>query len=142
MYDSAWHSRAGNLALRRTWQTADATGEAWLELQPSPPTAFNKLELVNAGSALVEVQGWKVEAGRAVADRNGVMEYNSEDGEILLPNQQVMSQKDIAMHANRNREYVYEVGKKLTPLALRHRYGHILPIWLLINTRTGPLVWT
>lgn len=55
------------------------TDDAWLILQPRPPTAFHKVEMVNAGSALVEIHGlWEDAEGEEI-----------EDYELLLSAQQV-----------------------------------------------------
>jgi hypothetical protein len=63
----------------RLWQTESPTDDAWLVLQPRPPTAFHKVEMVNAGSALVEIYGLREDAeGEEI-----------EDYELLLSAQQV-----------------------------------------------------
>lgn len=58
----------------RLWQTQQPCEEAWLVLEPRPPTAFSRVAIVNAGSSLVEIHGLR--------DDNG-------DYELLLSPQQV-----------------------------------------------------
>lgn len=65
--------------LYRLWQTATPTDDAWLILEPRQPTAFNKVEIVNAGSALVEIHGLREETDGD----------SDEDYELLLSAQQV-----------------------------------------------------
>lgn len=62
----------------RLWQTLRPCEEAWLELEPRPPAAFSRVEIVNAGSSLVEIQGL----------RDG---DDSDNYELLLSPQQVHS---------------------------------------------------
>jgi hypothetical protein len=60
----------------RVWQTGLPCEEAWLVLEPRPPSAFCAVEVVNAGSALVELFGL----------RDG---GEGDDYELLLSPQQV-----------------------------------------------------
>lgn len=60
--------------LFRFWQTHQPCEEAWLVVEPRSPTAFSRVEVVNAGSSLVEIHGWRQNGG---------------DYELLLSPQQV-----------------------------------------------------
>ena len=62
------------------WLTQTPTDDAWLVLEPRPPTAFTRVEIVNAGSALVEIHGLRDDAD---GDADG-------DYELLLSAQQVI----------------------------------------------------
>lgn len=94
----------------RVWQTGLPCEEAWLVLEPRPPSAFCAVEVVNAGSALVELFGL----------RDG---GEGDDYELLLSPQQVMTVKDLMSKANRNRALVYDidVNHKLSPVAAQQR---------------------
>jgi hypothetical protein len=67
--------------LDKPWLTQRPTDDAWLVLEPRPPTAFSRVEIVNAGSALVEIHGLRDEAE---GDADG-------DYELLLSAQQVIT---------------------------------------------------
>ena len=60
----------------RLWQTGEPCEEAWLVVEPSPACAFREVHIVNAGSALVEIQGLREEE-------------QGEEYELLLSPQQV-----------------------------------------------------
>lgn len=64
----------------KPWLTQKPTDDAWLVLDPRPPTAFNRVEVVNAGSALLEIHGLREDA-QGDADT---------DYELLLSAQQVI----------------------------------------------------
>ena len=64
--------------LFRVWQTRLPCDHAWLVLEPRPPAAFCAVEIVNAGSALVELYGLRDGAARDA------------DYELLLSPQQVI----------------------------------------------------
>ncbi|MCO5610935.1 hypothetical protein L7F22_065181 [Adiantum nelumboides] len=96
--------------LYRMWQTAQPAEEASLVLEACPPSAFAELEIVNAGSALVEVFGLPDDS------------IENDDGYImLLSAQQLMSTKDVFNKANRNRSFTYTCSDKLSKLASQHR---------------------
>lgn len=67
--------------LDKPWLTQRPTDDAWLVLEPQPPAAFNRVEIVNAGSALVEIHGL-CEDAKGDADS---------DYELLLSAQQVIT---------------------------------------------------
>jgi len=68
-------------AVDKPWLTQRPTDDAWLCLEPRPPTAFNRVEVVNAGSALLEIHGLREDvAGDAESDY-----------ELLLSAQQVIT---------------------------------------------------
>lgn len=46
----------------RVWQTHHPCDEAWVVVEPRPATAFSRVEIVNAGSSLVEIYGWRDDA--------------------------------------------------------------------------------
>ncbi|KAH7302793.1 hypothetical protein KP509_23G087000 [Ceratopteris richardii] len=102
--------------LYRVWQTAQPTEEAWIILEAHPPSAFSELEIVNAGSALIEVFGLPDDCPPQ-NDDNGYM--------MLLSSQQLMSTKDVINKANRNRLFTYTCSDKLSRLAMQHRWRRI-----------------
>ncbi|KAG0565379.1 hypothetical protein KC19_8G185600 [Ceratodon purpureus] len=96
----------------RVWQTGQPCEEAWLVVEPTPPTSFRAVEIVNAGSSLVEIHGLRDGAG------------GGGDYELLLSPQQVMTVKDLVSKVNRNRALVYDidVNHKLSPVAAQQRW--------------------
>ncbi|KAI5074615.1 hypothetical protein GOP47_0010576 [Adiantum capillus-veneris] len=109
-------SNALKSELYRMWQTAQPTEEACLVLEARPPSAFAGLEIVNAGSALVELYG--------LPDNHG--DNNDDDGYVmLLSAQQLMSTKDVINKENRNRSFTYTCSDKLSKLALQQRWKRI-----------------
>lgn len=102
--------------LYRVWQTAEPAEEAWLVLEAHPPAAFCEMQIVNAGSALVELFGLRDE--EACPDED--------DGyQMLLSTQQLMSAKDLLNKSNRNRSFTYSTSDKLSQLAAQHRWKQI-----------------
>jgi DNA-repair protein XRCC1 len=99
----------------RLWQTLRPCEEAWLELEPRPPAAFSRVEIVNAGSSLVEIQGLR-------DGSNGDDNY-----ELLLSPQQVMTVKDLTSKANRNRALTFDIdaNRKLSPVAAQQRWRKV-----------------
>eukprot|EP00249_Psilotum_nudum_P029316 c39934_g1_i1 orf=3-374(-) len=85
------------------WQTEKPTEEAWLILEASRPVAVKKIEIVNAGSSLVEVFGLR-------EDREG---EDENEYDMLLPAQQIMTVRDLVNKSNRNRAFVYDTTNKL-----------------------------
>lgn len=65
----------------KPWLTQKPTDDAWLVLAPQPPTAFNRVEIVNAGSGLLEIHGLREDA-----EGDG-----DDDYELLLSAQQVIA---------------------------------------------------
>ena len=124
--------------LYKIWQTSDPTeeeeaaaaaaagggaeGEAWIIVEPHPPSAFSHIEIVNAGSALVEVYGLR-EPGGETNGGDRPHDDNEMDFEMLLSAQQLMSVKDVVNKSNRNRLFVFSTSDKLSPLAAQHRFG-------------------
>lgn len=77
--------------LGKPWLTQRPTNDAWVVLESRPPTAFDRVEVVNAGSALVEIHGLR-EEGEADADGG----Y-----ELLLSAQQVITSISVAVSFSR-----------------------------------------
>ena len=95
------------------------------------PSAFSHIEIVNAGSALVEVYGIR-EPEQEINSGDRPRDDNDMDFEMLLSAQQLMSVKDVVNKANRNRLFVFSTSDKLSPLAAQHRFGFFLFCYLLI----------
>ena len=102
-----------------------AEGEAWIILEPHPPSAFSLIEIVNAGSALVEVYGIR-EPEQEINSGGRPRDDNDMDFEMLLSAQQLMSIKDVVNKANRNRLFVFSTSDKLSSLAAQHRFGFFI----------------
>ncbi|KAJ7214683.1 hypothetical protein O6H91_Y473900 [Diphasiastrum complanatum] len=98
--------------LYRIWQTREATDEAWLLLEPEFPVAFKSVEIVNAGTSLLEIYGLRAEGAR-------------DEFELLLPAQQLMSVKDLMSKSNRNRSFTYSVPHKLAAIGAEYKWKEL-----------------
>ncbi|KAG0611189.1 hypothetical protein M758_7G122400 [Ceratodon purpureus] len=118
--ESEVHSAVNVLGrdLDKPWLTERPTDDAWLVLEPRPPTAFNRVEVVNAGSAVLEIHGLRED-----------VEGDDVDGdyELLLSAQQVMSVKDLIRKSNRNQAFTYDIEgtHKLASVAAQQRWRKI-----------------
>lgn len=109
--------------LYRIWQTNEPSEEAWLILHTDPPKAIERLEIVNAGTSLLELYGLPEDAPEG--DDNTLENY-----ELLLSTQQVMTLKDLTNKSNRNRSFTYTIPQKLSPVSAQKRWK-----WLRIVCR-------
>jgi hypothetical protein len=101
--------------LYRIWQTNEPSEEAWLILHTDPPKAIERLEIVNAGTSLLELYGLPEDAPEG--DDNTLENY-----ELLLSTQQVMTLKDLTNKSNHNRSFTYTIPQKLSPVSAQKRF--------------------
>lgn len=104
--------------LYRIWQTNEPSEEAWLILHTDPPKAIERIEIVNAGTSLLELYGLPEDA----PDDN---ENTLENYELLLSTQQVMTLKDLTNKSNRNRSFTYTIPQKLSPMSAQKRWKRL-----------------
>lgn len=104
--------------LYRIWQTNEPSEEAWLVLHTDTPKAIESLEIVNAGTSLLELYGLPEDAPEG--DDNALENY-----ELLLSTQQVMTLKDLTNKSNRNRSFTYTIPQKLSPVSAQKRWKRL-----------------